>query len=83
MAPNIRLSAHSVTKVRLLEREVKKLDRASLAIFRNWFRRYDSDAWDLQIKKDARAGKLDELAQDALAVHKNEKTRMLEDSSIV
>ena len=40
-----------MTKIQLLEREVKKLDRASLEAFRNWFRRYDSDAWGLQIKR--------------------------------
>jgi hypothetical protein len=66
-----------VTKVQLLEREVKKLDKAGLEAFRNWFRRYDSDAWDLQIQKNARAGKLDELASDALAAHKSGKTRAL------
>jgi hypothetical protein len=66
-----------VTKVQLLEREVKKLDKASLVAFRNWFQRYDSDAWDLQIQKDARAGKLDALAADALAAHKSGKTRAL------
>jgi len=66
-----------VTKVQLLEHEVKKLDRASLEAFRNWFRRYDSDAWDNQIQGDARAGKLDGLSKEALAAHKNGKTRTL------
>ncbi|HBL18882.1 MAG TPA: hypothetical protein DD417_19510 [Elusimicrobia bacterium] len=66
-----------MTKVQLLEREIKKLDRASLEIFRNWFRHYDSDAWDLQIQRDARAGKLDKLSQEALAAHKSGKTREL------
>lgn len=66
-----------MTKVQLLEREVKKLDRASLEAFRNWFRRYDSDAWDQQIQKDVRAGKLDDLAKEALVAHKGGKTRTL------
>lgn len=66
-----------MTKVQLLEREVKKLDKASLEAFRNWFHRFDSDAWDLQIQKDVRAGKLNELAKDALAAHKSGKTRAL------
>lgn len=66
-----------MTKVQLLEREVKKLDKASLEAFRNWFHRFDSDAWDLQIQKDVRAGKLSELAKDALAAHKSGKTRAL------
>lgn len=61
----------------MLEREVKNLDRASLEAFRNWFHRYDPAAWDLQIQKDVRAGKLSELAKDALAAHKSGKTRAL------
>jgi hypothetical protein len=67
-----------VTKVQLLEREVKKLDRASLETFRNWFRRYDSDTWDLQIQGDARAGKLDELSKEALTAHKSGKPGLFE-----
>lgn len=66
-----------MTKVELLEREVKKLDRVGLKAFRNWFRRYDSDAWDIQIQKDTRAGKLDKLSKEALVAHKNGKTRAL------
>lgn len=66
-----------MTKIQLLEKEVQKLDRADLEIFRNWFRRYDSDAWDAQIQRDARAGKLDALAQEALAARKSGKTRAL------
>ena len=61
----------------MLEREVKKLDRASLETFRNWFRHYDSDAWDLQILRDARAGKLGKLSHEALAAHECGKTREL------
>jgi hypothetical protein len=64
-----------VTKVQSLEREVKKLDRASLKEFRDWFQRYDSDTWNFQIQKDARVGNLDALAADALAAHKSGKTR--------
>ena len=62
-----------VTKVQSLVREVKKLDRASLEAFRNWFQHFDSDAWDLQIQRDARAGKLDALSKKALAAHKSGK----------
>ena len=61
----------------MLEEEVKKLDRASLESFRNWFRQYDSDSWDRQIERDARAGKFGKLAKEALSAHKNGKTREL------
>jgi hypothetical protein len=63
-----------MTRIQLLEREVKKLDRSGLATFRKWFQQYDSDAWDHQIQRDARAGKLNKLSQEALAAHKSGKT---------
>jgi len=64
-----------VTKVQLLEREVKKLDRAGLSAFRSWFAHYDAAAWDEQIERDIRAGKLEKLSAEALSSHKAGKTR--------
>lgn len=64
-----------MTKLQRLEQEVRKLDRASLSAFREWFQKYDSDAWDREIERDARSGKLDKLAAEALAEHKAGKTR--------
>ncbi|MGH3088145.1 MAG: hypothetical protein ACRDSJ_12600 [Rubrobacteraceae bacterium] len=59
-----------MAKIEKLEQEVRKLDRAELAAFREWFREYDSDEWDRQIEQDATSGKLDALAKEALAEHK-------------
>ncbi len=64
-----------MTKVERLEREVQELNRAELAAFREWFREYDSDEWDLQIEEDVRTGKLDKLAEEALMTHKAGETR--------
>ena len=66
-----------MTTVQLLERKVQKLDRSSLAVFRSWFRKYDSELWDEQIEKDARSGKLEKFAKQALAEHKRGKTQEL------
>lgn len=66
-----------MTKVQLLEREIRKLDRASLRAFRKWFEEYDSAAWDRQIVRDARAGKLKKLACEAAAARKAGKLRAL------
>ena len=66
-----------MTKVQLLEREVRKLDKTSLRVFRDWFREYDSAAWDRQIARDARAGKFKHLAAEALSVRKAGKLRAL------
>ncbi len=66
-----------MTKIEKLEREVQELSRAELAAFRDWFREYDSDEWDRQIEEDVRAGKLDALAEEAIAEHKAGRTKQL------
>jgi hypothetical protein len=54
-------------KVESIEREVQQLSPTELAAFRAWFIQFDSDTWDRQIKQDAQDGKLDALAEAALA----------------
>ena len=66
-----------MTTVQLLERKVQKLDRSSLAAFRQWFRKYDSELWDDQIEKDVRSGRLEKFAKQALSEHKRGKTKEL------
>jgi hypothetical protein len=34
--------------------------------FRAWFQQFDADAWDQQIEDDAKAGRLDRLADQAI-----------------
>lgn len=51
------------------EQLVAKLTPAELADFRRWFMAYDQDAWDRQFAADAAAGKIDTLAEEALAAH--------------
>jgi hypothetical protein len=51
------------------------LNRDELLAFRRWFREYDSDEWDRQIEGDVRAGKLDKLAEEALAEHRAGKSK--------
>lgn len=52
------------------EKVVSQLSPADLAQFRQWFAEYDGEVWDAQIESDAAAGKLDALAQEALAEYK-------------
>lgn len=66
-----------MTKVQRLEREVEELTREELAAFRKWFREYDSATWDEQIEQDAPAGRLDKLAEKALADHEAGRTKEL------
>ena len=51
-----------MTKVEKLEREIRSLTANELATFREWFASFDAAAWDAQLEADAKAGKLDALA---------------------
>jgi hypothetical protein len=64
-----------MSKVESLESEVAKLTPQELAAFRDWFAKYDADAWDRQIETDVKAGKLDRLAAEALAAHERGQTK--------
>jgi len=66
-----------MSKVESLEREVAKLTPQELAAFREWFSKYDADAWDRQIEEDVKAGRLDRLADQALAAHDRGETKAI------
>jgi hypothetical protein len=48
-----------------------------LARFRKWFAEYDAAVWDRQFAQDGAAGRLDELAREALHDHRAGRTREL------
>jgi hypothetical protein len=64
-----------MTRVAKLEKEVQQLSRDELSAFRDWFREYDSDAWDREIERDILAGRLERLAEEAIAAHKAGRTK--------
>lgn len=64
-------------KVGKIEEEVQALSPAELAHFRAWFLEYDGAAWDRQVEQDVQAGRLDDLAEEALREHKAGKTKPL------
>ena len=66
-----------MSKIEKIEQEVKALSPDELARFRAWFLEYDWAAWDLQIERDAQAGRLDDLAARALRDHATGKTTPL------
>ena len=45
--------------------------------FREWFLTYDAEEWDQQIEADVQSGKLDALADAAIADHKAGRTQEL------
>lgn len=66
-----------MSTIQAIEQAVQQLPAHELAEFRQWFTQFDEASWDAQIEADARAGKLDELAADALAEYQNGKAREL------
>lgn len=55
-----------VTPISDIEEAVRRLSRTDLAAFREWFDRFDAEAWDRQFEQDALEGRLDHLAEEAL-----------------
>ena len=66
-----------MARVEELAYKVQQLSRDELTAFRDWFRKYDSDEWDKEIEEDILAGRLDSLADEAIADHKAGRTKEL------
>ena len=56
-----------MTSVENIEKAVTKLTPVQFAKFRAWFEEYDARLFDEKIERDAKAGKLDKLADEARA----------------
>lgn len=66
-----------MSKIEELEQQVQALSPEELARFREWFLEFDWAAWDRQLERDVRAGKLDALAEKALRDYAEGKTKPL------
>ena len=53
--------------VQELQSAVSQLSAEELARFREWFDKFDAEVWDRQFEEDAKSGKLDQLANQAIA----------------
>lgn len=60
-----------------LEKAVEKLPPDKLARFRAWFEQFDATRFDEKIERDAVAGKLDRLAEQAVVDHRKGRSREL------
>ncbi len=60
-----------------IEEAITQLPQDQLRQFRSWYEKYDSEAWDEQIERDFAEGKLDALAEAAIADHKAGKSRKI------
>jgi hypothetical protein len=66
-----------MSKIESLEREIRGLSPKELAEFRRWFATFDAAVWDAELEADAAAGKLDALADEAIAEHRAGRSRKL------
>ena len=64
-----------MTKIETLEKEVEELSPQELRAFRRWFADFDAELWDQELERDVAAGKLDRLADAAVAAHKRGEGR--------
>jgi hypothetical protein len=66
-----------MTTAEEIEKAVEQLAPGELAHFRAWFETFDAAPFDAAIERDARAGRLDALADEALAAHRAGQSREL------
>ena len=60
-----------------IEKAIEQLPPGELARFRAWFEEFDARQFDAAIERDADAGKLDTLADEAVAAHRTGRSREL------
>jgi hypothetical protein len=60
-----------------IKKAVEQLGPRELARFRAWFETFDAQRFDAAIERDAGAGRLDALAEEALAAHRAGRSREL------
>jgi hypothetical protein len=64
-------------KVEQIERAIKALSPDELEQLRAWFADFDAVHWDRQLEADVACGRLDKLAERALAEHAAGRTTPL------
>jgi hypothetical protein len=60
-----------------IEKEISKLKPDELERFRAWFEAFDAARFDEKIGRDATTGRLDRLAEQALAEYRRGQAREL------
>ena len=66
-----------MSTVQEIEAAIAALPIDQYAQLKQWLASFDPDAFDRQIENDAKAGKLDRLAQEALKAHQRGESRPL------
>jgi hypothetical protein len=60
-----------------IEEAISRLPPEDLARFRAWFEEFEAARFDQKIERDAKAGRLDGLAEQALADYRQGRAREL------
>lgn len=66
-----------MTRLESVEQDIRDLGPEELARLRDWFLGYDADHWDRQFEEDVRCGRLDRMAEEAVAAHNAGRTKPL------
>ncbi|MBO1437611.1 hypothetical protein [Meiothermus sp. CFH 77666] len=66
-----------MSRLEMLEREIQLLSWDELTQFERWFAEFKAELWDKQIEADAKAGKLDQFADEAIAQFEQGKFKKL------
>jgi hypothetical protein len=66
-----------MTKIEDIEKAVAELPPDQLERFRAWFDEFEAARFDQQIERDAKGGRLDRLAEQALADYRAGRAREL------
>lgn len=64
-----------MTKLQVIEDQIKQLSPSEFAELREWLLERDWEEWDRQIERDSAAGKLDKLFDKARADHRAGKSK--------
>ena len=67
----------SMSKLEQIQSSIETLSASEIAKLRDWFIELDARLFDEKIERDAKSGKLDKLAERALADHKAGLSRKL------
>jgi hypothetical protein len=66
-----------MTSVEEIKRAITQLSPEAARQLRRWYEQFDAKQWDRQIASDVAAGRLDELAEEALQAFRAQATTEL------
>ncbi|MEK9148946.1 MAG: hypothetical protein AAB267_02740 [Candidatus Desantisbacteria bacterium] len=66
-----------MSTVQEIEKAITRLPKDDLSVLRGWFEELEARIWDNQFEKDVQSGKLEKLANEAIADFRNGKCKEL------